>query len=267
MKLIAKNLSLYYPIPRGSGPDQGVLKTATAKIGGEIITVGNRPVVRALNRINFRLEEGERLALIGHNGCGKSTLLKTLGGVYWPQEGEVIIDGLIDGVFDLNIGFRQDASGYKNIYIKGALLGKRKAEVDAALENIIQFTELEPYLKMPMRTYSTGMKLRFAFAVSTAFQQDILLLDEWIGTGDERFRQKVADRWNSFTEAAKILVIATHNLNLVEKIATKVMWLEAGTAKAMGPPGKILTAYRAYMNEQKTIEQQKNAELFDEHSV
>lgn len=200
-------------------------------------------IVRALNGLNFKIDTGERVGLLGHNGAGKSTLLRVLSGVYSPQVGRAEILGKVSSLIDLSLGINPEASGRENIYIRGALLGMKRAEIARHFDEIVEFSELGDFIEMPVRTYSSGMHLRLAFAVSTVIQPEILLMDEWLSVGDESFQNKAEQRLGSLVESSKILVIASHSRELIENLCTRVIWLEHGQIKADGAPTPILDQY------------------------
>jgi ABC-type polysaccharide/polyol phosphate transport system ATPase subunit len=161
-------------------------------IGG-VFSSGERqkkPSIIALNNVSLDLEAGDRVALIGHNGAGKTTLLRVMAGIYEPSRGRALVDGRISPIFDVQLGMDKEATGYENIALRGLLLGMTRSEIDASTEDIANFSELGPFLNMPLHTYSTGMALRLAFAISTSIEPEILLLDEWIGAGDKSFIEK-----------------------------------------------------------------------------
>ena len=181
--------------------------------GGRITRVGNkkkRVAVRALEDVSFELEEGDRLGLIGHNGSGKSTLLRIMSGVYMPTKGQLDVEGKITPLFNPGIGMDMDDSGFENIANIGLHLGMTREEMESKYDEIADFCELGDFLALPVRTYSSGMMVRLSFAVATAIEPEILLLDEGIGAGDARFADRAEQRMNSFYHRLKILVIATH---------------------------------------------------------
>ena len=197
-------------------------------------------VVRALDRISLTAEEGDRIALVGHNGAGKSTLLRTIGGVYAPTAGRVEVRGNVSTVLDPSTGIDPEASGEENIRLLARYRNVRKADAEAAVEEIADFTELGQFLKLPVKTYSSGMLARLVFAVATSFQPDILVMDEWLGAGDAAFVQKAQDRMVEFVSRARVLVLASHSSDIVERFCNRAILLDAGRVKAMGSPTEIL---------------------------
>jgi ABC-type polysaccharide/polyol phosphate transport system ATPase subunit len=244
MRLEARNLTIDFPVRKGP-KDPFDFDPANTETGGEIRVVDGSSSVRALDDVSFALGAGDRLGLIGHNGSGKSTLLRALCGIYHPTAGTVHSDHPVSGIFNVQLGFRTEASGYRNILLKGLIAGRNRREIQAAVPGIAEFAGLGPYLHMPMHTYSQGMAMRLAFAITTAFANHILAMDEWIGAGDANFQNKVVERIDSFFESADICVIASHNNRLLRKITNRCLWLDSGRVRALGPTGEILDAYEA----------------------
>jgi len=243
MYLRAERLTLDFPLHSAdTGHAAGQDST---ELGGRLHVVGRRSYVRALDDVSFNLGAGDRLALIGHNGSGKSTLLRVLAGIYHPDAGRIASDEPVSGIFNMSLGFRPEATGYRNIVLKGLVAGKSRREIEAALPAIAEFTGLGPYLDMPLQAYSQGMAMRLAFAVTTHFSNQILVMDEWIGAGDAQFREKIVDRMNDFVDAATIVVVASHSTSLLRRICNKALWLEHGRVHRFGAGEAILDEYEA----------------------
>jgi lipopolysaccharide transport system ATP-binding protein len=200
-------------------------------------------VVRALHGLDFSFADGDRVGLIGHNGAGKSTLLRVLSGVYAPTQGQVLRNGSVSSLIDVSLGIDHEATGRENIYLRGALLGMSKKEINARLDEVIAFSELGEFINMPVRTYSSGMHLRLAFSVSTVIRPEILLMDEWLSVGDEGFKHKAEARLAELVESTKILVIASHSRDLILKTCNRVLWLEHGMIKMDGAADEVCAAY------------------------
>jgi lipopolysaccharide transport system ATP-binding protein len=200
-------------------------------------------IVRAIDDLTFKLRDGDRLGLVGHNGSGKSTLLRVLAGVYAPSAGTAEIRGEIGSLIDISLGIDPEATGRENIYLRGSLLGMTNGEIGRHLDDIIDFSELGEFIDMPLRTYSTGMHLRLAFAVSTTVRPEILLMDEWLSVGDEHFRQKAELRMAELLRATSILVIASHSKELVLDTCNRAMWLEHGRVRLEGSAEDVCAAY------------------------
>lgn len=238
-----KNVVVDIPIfnSQGRSLKKTVMGVAT---GGRIgLTEAGKTMVRSLDDISIEIKPRERIGLVGHNGAGKSTLLRVLGKVYEPSSGVAEINGSIGSLIDISLGIDGEATGIENIYLRAALLGIPKKEVDQDLENLIEFTELGDFINMPVRTYSTGMHMRLAFAVSTMIHPDILLMDEWLSVGDANFQHKAEERLNGLIERSNILVIASHSRHLIERCCTRVIWLEHGKIKMDDVPEKVCPEY------------------------
>ena len=201
--------------------------------------------VEALQDINLSLARGERLGLIGPNGAGKSTLLKVLAGITPPTRGSVRVEGNISPLLSITLGLDNEASGYENIEIRGRILNIPAQVIRDHLEEIADFSELGDYLWLPLKSYSAGMRLRLAFGIATAFNPDVLLLDEWLSAGDERFQKKAKTRLEKMITNSGIFVFASQNRNLQRAFCTKGLVLHKGRNVFLGP---IDRAY-AYMDE------------------
>ena len=193
-----------------------VMQAAT---GGKVSFGAEGTIVRSLDNITFSFKEGERIGLIGHNGAGKSTLLRTLGGVYFPTSGKAEIVGEIGSLVDISLGIDHEATGRENIFIRGALID------------------------MPVRTYSSGMHLRLAFSVATIIRPEILLMDEWLSVGDAAFNAKAESRLQALVQSSRILVIASHSRELIERTCNRVLWFEHGQIRMDGAPKDVCKAY------------------------
>jgi ABC-2 type transport system ATP-binding protein len=215
-------------------------------VGGRIRTGDTgRYVVRALDGISFEIVEGDRVGILGQNGAGKSTLLRTLAGIYEPIDGTIRTTGRTFPLFDLQLGMDQEATGLENIWLRGKMLGLTTKQIKLGIDDVAEFTELGEYLHMPMRTYSTGMALRLAFAISTAIAPEILILDEMIGAGDAAFLAKAEVRLKNFLARTGILVIASHSKSMLRQWCNKGMLLEHGKLIAYGPLVEVAARYEA----------------------
>ena len=235
-----KNVGVEFPIYNA---DARSLKNSLirATTGGKIGAGANGGVVvRALSNINLTIHNGERIGLIGHNGAGKSTLLRVLGGIYEPNIGELRIHGEVSSLIDISLGIDAEATGRENIYIRGGLLGMTHKQIKKHVEDIIDFSELGDFIDMPIRTYSTGMHLRLAFAISTVIRPDILIMDEWLSVGDAAFKRKAEERMTALVKATNILIIASHSKELILDNCSRVIWLEHGEIKMDGKPQEVI---------------------------
>jgi len=196
--------------------------------GGTIVRSGRHSDVQALDGVSFSLKAGDRLGLVGSNGAGKTTLLKVLYGIYEPSSGVLDVDGKIDALFNINLGFRAGATGRRNIELRGLINGWSKQEIADRMEPIIEFSELGDFIDMPLKTYSQGMAARLAFSIATSLDPQILLMDEWIGAGDPAFQEKARQRMEGMAKKAGIIVLASHNHSLIKRTCNKILELRAG---------------------------------------
>ena len=210
-----------------------------ATTGGRVARdSANRLTVRALDELSFQVKPGDRVGLVGHNGSGKTTLLRVLAGAYEPVSGRLSVQGRVASLLDIAMGIDPDASGYDNILLRGIMMGLRPRDIRERTQEIADFTELGEYLDMPVRTYSSGMQLRLAFAVSTSVSADILIMDEWLSVGDAQFSEKAARRLEALVEKSPILIIASHSLELIAKLCNRGFRLEHGRIVEEFQPAK-----------------------------
>lgn len=221
------------------------LKTVLMRQVGGTVGANARDVVsvKALQDISIRLEPGDRLALVGHNGAGKSTLLRVFSGAYEPTSGRAEIYGSVSSLLDLTMGMDAELTGADNIILRGVFVGMSQKEAQDRLDEIAAFSELGPYLNLPMRTYSSGMTMRLAFAISTARAPDILLLDEMISVGDASFATKAKARIESFIDEAHILVLASHDPTTLLRYCNRAVMLKGGFIVADGSVDSVLSQY------------------------
>ena len=223
------------------------LKTTLLRkaVGGKLAQTGSNLLINALNNVSIEVRDGERIGLVGQNGAGKTTLLRVLAGVYPPTSGAVQVTGRVSPMFDISLGMSPDSTGIENIKVCGALWGLSRAEIAAGIDDIVEFTELGDYLKIPVRTYSAGMLLRLSFAIATLRQPEILLLDEIIGVGDASFMAKAKTRLEKIVSRAQILVVSSHSDIIIRDLCEKVIWLDKGSVAAFGAVDDVLAAYNA----------------------
>jgi ABC-type polysaccharide/polyol phosphate transport system ATPase subunit len=195
---------------------------------------GRKRYVTALDGISFSLRSGDRLGLVGRNGSGKTTLLKTVYGIFEPTDGIIKTNGRVDALFNINLGFRREATGRRNIKLRGLLNGWSVEDIEARADQIIEFSELGAFIDMPMKSYSQGMAARLAFSVATSLNPEILLMDEWIGAGDPKFQEKARTRMNELSKKAGIIILASHNQQLIKRTCNKVLSLDQGKIDYFG---------------------------------
>jgi lipopolysaccharide transport system ATP-binding protein len=224
----ANRICVEFPI---WSPSRRSLKSAVvrATTGGRLAReTSTRVVVQALADLSFEFSRGDRIGLVGHNGSGKTTLLRVLSGIYEPVRGRLDVSGRVSSLLDLSLGMDHEATGYENIVLRGVLMGLSPVEIEGKVDEIAEFSELGDYLSMPIRTYSSGMLLRLAFAVSTSVASEILLLDEWLSVGDAGFREKAERRLLELIESSAIVVLASHDENLIRRFCSRMLRLEHG---------------------------------------
>lgn len=240
--IIFEHVNVDFPIynAKNRSLKNTVMQAAT---GGKVSFGAEGTVIRSLEDVTFQIHEGERVGIVGHNGAGKSTLLRALSNVYAPTAGRSEIVGEIGSLVDIGLGIDGEATGRENIFIRGALLGLKKSEIEKRFDEIVEFSELGEFINMPVRTYSSGMHLRLAFAVATIIRPEILLMDEWLSVGDASFNEKAERRLNDLVKSSRILVIASHSRELIEKTCNRAMWFEHGRLKLDSTPEIVCRAY------------------------
>jgi ABC-type polysaccharide/polyol phosphate transport system ATPase subunit len=215
------------------------------KLGGKLAQHNQAVFVRALQGVNLTFEDGDRVGIIGHNGAGKTTLLRVLAGVYEPTFGSMSIDGRLSSFTDITLGMDPEATGLENIIFRCVFMGLSFAEARRLSPSIQEFSELGEFLRLPVRTYSTGMFLRLAFAISTSIEPDIIIMDEMIAGGDARFIEKAKSRLTGLLRRTKIMVLATHGISTMEDLCNKVVWLDHGEVRKVGSFAEVHPLYLA----------------------
>ncbi|MGE3285754.1 MAG: ABC transporter ATP-binding protein [Pseudonocardia sp.] len=224
--------------------NRSLKKAVLGKAGGRIGTGSRVPIIEALRDVTISLRKGDRVALVGHNGAGKSTLLRLMSGIYEPTRGRAHVVGKVAPVFDLAVGMDPEISGLDNILIRGLFLGMTRREMETRVDDIAEFTELGDYLQMPLRTYSTGMRVRLALGVVTSIDPEILLLDEGIGAVDAEFLAKARRRLNELVDRSGILVFASHSDEFLADLCDTAIWMDHGTVREQGPLREVLHHYK-----------------------
>lgn len=201
----------------------------------------------ALRDVDLSIAHGEVLGVIGRNGAGKSTLLSVVSRVLKPTHGMVSIQGSIAPLLSLGAGFDMELSGRENVYLMGALLGFSRKYIDDRYEDIVAFAEIQDFIEAPLKTYSSGMMARLGFAIATSAEADILLVDEVLSVGDDRFRKKCEDRMRSFRERHMTILLVSHTMPTVAEMSTRVVWLERGRIAGIGDPRTVIREYQEFM--------------------
>ncbi len=238
-----RDLSVEFPMYQTSSRSLKKSILASTTRGNLARDALNRINVKALSDLNFNIEQGDRVGLMGLNGSGKTTLLKVLAGIYRPSRGQLLASGRVSALLDINVGLNGELTGYENIVLRGMYMGIHPREMRKRSDEIAEFTELGDYLGMPLRTYSSGMTVRLSFAVATCIAPEILLLDEWLSAGDAPFIAKAKKRMDEFVRLSSVLVLASHSMRLLEEWCTHGIWLEFGHVKLIGPISEVVAAY------------------------
>jgi ABC-type polysaccharide/polyol phosphate transport system ATPase subunit len=238
-RIIVENLSVKFRIYHNKAPS---LKEALA---GLFRKGGMNPYSDfiALNDISFQLNKGDRVGIIGHNGAGKSTLLKVLCRVYEPLEGLVNVQGKIAPLLEIGAGFHPEFTGRENIYFNGSLLGYKRQEIAKIEQSVIEFAQVEEFIDTPVKYYSTGMYTRLAFSLATAMHPDILILDEIFNGGDASFKERATERMNALIDKANIMIMVSHDTELIKSLCNRVLWLDHGKLIADGNPDDMIDLY------------------------
>lgn len=202
-----------------------------------------RDAFYALKDVSFRVDQGESLAIVGRNGAGKSTLLGLAAGLCKPSEGSVAVCGRVAALLELGSGFHPDLTGVENVRLNASLLGLSRSRTAEVLESVIDFSEIRDFINDPVRTYSSGMLMRLAFSVAVHVDPDILIIDEVLGVGDQRFQTKCFERIGQFKQAGKTLLFVSHGGYTVRQLCDRAIWLDRGKMMLEGPPGQVLDAY------------------------
>src|SRR3954464_5474303 len=243
VRIETRDASVDFPI--FDAKSRSLKKAVLGMVGGNINSEDQKvPVIEALRDITLTIGDGDRVALVGHNGAGKSTLLRLLSGIYEPTSGTALVEGRVAPIFDLGVGMDPEISGYENIMIRGLFLGMSRKQMESRVDEIADFTELGDFLAMPLRTYSTGMRVRLALGVVTSIDPEILLFEEGIGAVDAPFLDKARDRLSELVQRAGLLVFASHSDEFLKQLCTSAIWMEHGRVKQTGGLREVLTPYK-----------------------
>ena len=235
-------VSLDFPLYHASARSlkKLVFGTVTGRMGAD---AKHRVVVQALRDISFHVDSGERLGLIGRNGAGKTTLLRMLAGIYEPLDGRLRVDGSLNALLDPNLGMNLDLTGRENIMLRGLYNGLAPPAITRLQTDVSSFAELDDFMDLPVRIYSSGMVIRLGFALATAIRPQVLLMDEWFLAGDANFMEKARTRLEDMVKGAEILVLSTHSTDVILDWCTRVIWMDGGRICADGPPDEVLERY------------------------
>ncbi len=237
-----QDVSVLFPLYHGSS--RSLKKTVVAAASGRVAQdQSHRIVVQALREVSFSLNSGDRLGLIGSNGAGKTTLLRLLAGIYEPVMGRIRVQGSVNALLDPNLGMNMDLTGRENIRLRGLYNGLGPPALRRLEEDVQDFAELGDFMEMPVRIYSSGMVVRLGFALATAIRPQILLMDEWILAGDANFMEKARVRLEDMVRGAEILVLSSHNLDVVRAWCSRVLWMQEGRIVADGAAREVLESY------------------------
>ncbi len=228
---VTKNFNVYYD------------KANTLKERMIFFNRNQKEVRKVLNDINLEISKGETVALIGVNGSGKSTLLKLMTKIIYPNSGNIKIHGKLTSLLELGAGFHPDFSGRENIYFNASIFGLTKAQIDKRLDDIIAFSELGDYIDNPIRTYSSGMYMRLAFAVAINVDADILLIDEVLAVGDQHFQEKCLNKMKELKKEGKTMVFVSHSMDAVKFLCDRAIWLYEGQIREDGSTEKVVSDY------------------------
>ena len=221
-------------------------KNDQARFKALFIRPRNPKTNRALNDVSFQIYRGESVGIVGDNGAGKSTLLKMITGVAFPDEGDIIVDGKVAALLELTAGFSLEMTGRENIYLKGYILGLEDNYIKEIEENIIEFAQLGDYIDQPVRTYSSGMKMRLGFAINVNIEPDVLVVDEALSVGDASFKRKCKDKIKDIMSKGTTVLYVSHNANSVQEICPRSIYLRKGTVIYDGPTEETLKVYQDY---------------------
>jgi ABC-type polysaccharide/polyol phosphate transport system ATPase subunit len=243
-EIVLKDVAAEFPI---YGSQLSLRNVLFGRVVGGVLRrqndAGKRVVVRALDNVSLTINHGDQVGIIGHNGAGKSTMLRVFAGIYEPSQGTISIEGRVSPLFNTSPGLDLDDTGYENIVTCGLLLGMTRAEIERKLPEIEAFSELSDYLALPARTYSSGMLVRLGFAIATAIDPEILLLDEELGAGDARFAMQAAKRVKGLIDRSSIMVLASHSAELISQMCNRAILLDHGRVVADGPTKDVLELY------------------------
>ena len=237
-----RGVSLDFPLYHGNA--RSLKKTVFSRVSGRIANdAKHRMVIAALRDVTLSLASGDRLGLVGTNGAGKTTLLRTLAGIYEPLVGEVTVRGSLNALLDPQLGMNPDLTGRENIMLRGLYNGLTNAAIRRLEQDVREFADLDDFIDLPVRIYSSGMVVRLGFALATAIRPQVLLMDEWFMAGDAVFMEKARLRLEDMVRGAEILVLSSHSEHVVLQWCTRVIWMDQGRIRADGPAAEVIDRY------------------------
>ena len=241
-RLIVDDVSVSFPLyhVESRSLKKTVFAAASGRLGED---KKHRLTVEALRNVSFSLHSGDRVGFIGSNGAGKTTLLRTMAGIYEPVTGSITIDGAVTALLDPSQGLNMDLTGNENIRLRALFSGFADTQIQQLQADVAAFAGLDQFLDLPVRTYSSGMIIRLGFALATAIKPQILLMDEWLLAGDASFMDKAQHRLETVVQGAEILVLSSHNTDIILRWCNRVIWMDTGRIRADGTPQEVLAAY------------------------
>lgn len=245
-----RDVHVAFPVYQGASRSLKKSLVVSSALGNLTKNSVNRVIVHALDGVSFDVEHGERFGILGANGAGKTTLLKVLAGIYEPTSGRYAVSGRISALLDAQGGLDPDATGRENIVMRGLYLDVHPGVMRKHAAEIAEFTELNQYLDMPVRTYSAGMMMRLGFAASTCIMPEILIMDEWLATGDAHFIEKAQKRMEKFVERSSILILASHSMQLLKRWCRRGIFLRHGRIEMIGDIDTVIAAYEEVVRQQ-----------------
>jgi lipopolysaccharide transport system ATP-binding protein len=241
-RLCVNDVSISFPLYHSES--RSLKKTVFAAASGRLGEDSkHRLTVEALRNVSFELHSGDRVGFIGSNGAGKTTLLRALAGIYEPVSGSIEIDGAITALLDANQGLNIELTGYENVRLRALFSGYAEEQIKQLQADVASFAELDQFLSLPVRTYSSGMIIRLGFALATAIKPQILLMDEWIMAGDASFMDKAQQRLAAVVQGADILVLSSHSADVILRWCNRVIWMDKGRVRADGSPAEVMASY------------------------
>ena len=211
--------------------------------------IDREKIVHAVKNVSFEVKKGEILGIVGKNGSGKSTMLRAIAGIFQPDSGTIDLKGNSISLMSIGVGFNEDVSGRKNIILSGMLLGFSEQEMLDKTKEIIEFAEIGDFIDMPVRTYSSGMHSKLAFAITANLDTDIMLVDEVLSVGDERFKKKSKNKMKELiTDENRTVIMVSHDMATMKELCDRVLWINDGEMMAIGDSDEVIEAYKEYMN-------------------